>query len=111
MDDHPEPLDADPRLYRRPVRYDISLRTDSADDEGRAEPAAEGDLRTRPDDGRVQFHGQPRQPAVQRSGPPQGDDAGDGPQGVYRHPFGGARPDRRGDAVAAARPVGSAAGN
>ena len=60
VDDHPEPLDPDARLYRRQVRHDLSLRGDGAVDARHPEPGAERDLRADADAGRDQPARQPR---------------------------------------------------
>ena len=41
--DHPEPLDGDPRLYRRQVRHDLPLGGHDPAVEGHQEPSAAGD--------------------------------------------------------------------
>ena len=109
VDDHPEPLDPDARLYRRQVRHDLSLRGHGAVDARHQEPGARRDLRADADAGRDQPARQPRGAAVRRPGYPPGDAADDRPQELSRHHR--RRPGRhqRRDAAAAGRAVGPAA--
>src|ERR1700730_4789577 len=77
MDGDPEPLDPDARLYRRQVRYDLSVRSHRAIDARHQEPGARCNLRADAGTGRVQSAGQPRRSALRQSGHPPGDAADD----------------------------------
>ena len=85
VDDHPQPLDRDPRLYRRAVRHDLPLRGHDPDAEGRAQPDAVGDLRDRAAQCRAQPADHP-EAALRQSRSAPGDRDVDRSQGADRHP-------------------------
>src|SRR5438874_7467981 len=66
VDDHPEPVDPDARVYRRQVRHELSLRGHLAVDARHPEPGAEGDLRDDADTSGDEPARQPGCSAVQR---------------------------------------------
>ena len=107
--DHPQPLDRDPRLHRRQVRPDLSLRGHRAADEGRQEPGAAGGLRAGAEQRQHQSAGQPRGAALRQSRSAARARIGARPQELYRHPRRGAGRHRRGDAAAAGWGLGHAA--
>jgi hypothetical protein len=94
----------------RQVRHDLPVRGLDPAAQGHQEPGAPGDLR--PGAGQCQYQPdrQPRQAALRQSGNPADDDAEPRPQILYRHPRGGSGRHRRGDATAARRDLGHAAG-
>ena len=65
VDDHPEPVDPNARVYRRQVRYELSLRGHFAVDARHPEPGAECDLRDDADAGGDEPARQPRCSTVQ----------------------------------------------
>ena len=106
--DHPEPLDRDPRLHRRQVRPDLSLRGHDPGAEGRQSASAAGGVRSRLDQCQHQSFGQPRGAALRQSRAAARPGVGARPQELYRYSRRGTGRYRRGDAAAAGRGLGHA---
>ena len=109
--DREEPLDRDPRLCRRQVRIDLRRHADDPVDPRFAAPAARCALRSAARQRQRQSDRQPRETALRQCRIAARDVACPRPAGLHRHHHRWEGLPRRGDAAAARRTVGHAAGD